>query len=218
MPELLRKKIDDHSMYALWNITESVGELLGMIRLNKAEQELFSSFVAESRQKQWLAYRILVRSLLLPAHYPVEYDEAGKPYLAGPGIHISVTHSGHLAAVILSSAGRAGIDLEAVKPKIERVKERYLSPEELSGIGGPEAHDILTLAWCAKEALYKLYGHQGLDFREEMRLDLPETMDYGAFTGEVLHAGKSHRYQLRYDRYYDHLLVYVLEEPSSQHQ
>jgi 4'-phosphopantetheinyl transferase len=218
MPELLRKKIDDHSMYALWNITESVGELLGMIKLNKAEQELFGSFVAESRQKQWLAYRILIRTLLLPAHYSVEYDETGKPYLAGPGIHISVTHSGHLAAVILSSAGRTGIDIEAVKPKIERVKERYLSPEELSGIGGPEAHDILTLAWCAKEALYKMYGFQGLDFRENMWLDLPETMDSGTFTGEIRHDGRSHQYNLKYDRYHNHLLVYVLEEPTSQHQ
>ena len=83
MPEILRKEIGDAALYAVWRISESTSELFGMIRLRPAETSLYSSFVAENRKKQWLAYRILIRSLLLPEDYPVEYDESGKKILFG---------------------------------------------------------------------------------------------------------------------------------------
>src|SRR5512138_1292328 len=114
MPELLREIIDDHSLYAIWKITESVEELRSAIKLRESEEELYRSFVAEIRQKQWLAYRILIRELLKPKEFPVEYDVSGKPYLAGSDFHISVTHTDDLAAVIISRNGRVGIDIEKI--------------------------------------------------------------------------------------------------------
>jgi 4'-phosphopantetheinyl transferase len=216
MPELFRKEIDHDSLYAVWEITESIGELLGMIRLRPAERELYDSFVAESRQKQWLAYRILIRSLLLPDDYAVEYDETGKPYLAGSRFFISVTHSGNLAAVILSSHGHVGIDIEAVRPKIVRVREKYMHPEELAAIDDPEPYSILTLAWCAKESLYKLYGHRGIDFKENIRLNLPEFPGNGKFSGEIRHSGNIRTYDLLYEQFQGHMLVYVLDSATSQ--
>jgi phosphopantetheinyl transferase len=105
MPELLRKIIDDHTLYAIWKISESVEELRSAINLREGEEHLYRSFVAESRQKQWLAYRILIRELLKPDEIPVEYDVSGKPYLAGSDFHISVTHTDELAAVIISRYG-----------------------------------------------------------------------------------------------------------------
>ena len=117
MAEIIRKFIDDTSLYSIWKITESVEELHRSIALKPSEEELYQSFVAESRKKQWLAYRILIRKLLEPQDFPVEYDEAGKPFLAGSHYHISVSHTGNLAAVIISSKGKVGIDLEKIRPR-----------------------------------------------------------------------------------------------------
>ncbi len=167
MAELLRKIIDERTLYAVWKITESVEELRDAIILREAEETLYQSFVAESRKKQWLAYRLLIRTLLKPDDFPVEYDQSGKPFLAGSDYHISVTHSEDLAAVIISRYARVGIDIEKIKPRIEKVRDKFLSPEESAFVGKEREMEQLTLTWCAKEALYKLYGKRDLDFRDQ---------------------------------------------------
>jgi phosphopantetheinyl transferase len=211
MPEILRRQIDANSFYAIWEITENLDELQGMISLRPPEQSLYNSFLVESRKKQWLAYRILIRSLLLPRTYQVEYDGAGKPYLAGSHYHISVTHSGDLAGVIISSAGLAGIDIEKVRPKIEKVADRFLHPDEMAGIGAADRTLLLTVAWCAKEALYKMYGRKNLDFKENIRLILPHDPDTGHFLGKIQIAGSTREYSLMNSRHKEYVLVYVLD-------
>jgi phosphopantetheinyl transferase len=211
MPEIIRHQIDGDSVYAIWEITETVEELLGMISLRPSEQSLFDSFVVGSRKKQWLAYRILIRSLLSPRIYQVEYDEAGKPFLAGSHYHISVTHSGDLAGVIISSAGLAGIDIEKVRPKIEKVADRFMHPDEIDRIAESDRTRMLTMAWCAKEALYKMYGRKNLDFKEHIRLRLPDDPDSGQFRGKIQIAGNSREYLLVNGRHKEYVLVYVLD-------
>jgi phosphopantetheinyl transferase len=213
MPEVFREIADSNSVYAIWEITESLEELEGMICLRHAELTLYQAFQVENRKKQWLAYRILIRALLMPEDFPVDYDETGKPFLAGSKYHISVTHSGELAAVIVSSKGLVGIDIEAIRARIERVGEKFLSQEELSEIGPANLHTLLTLAWCAKDALYKLYGHRGLDFRENIRIEIPKAIDSGSFMGQIIHNGKLRNYRLFYHRISDYMLVYVAERP-----
>jgi phosphopantetheinyl transferase len=212
MPEIFRKIINGQSLLAIWKIRETPDELMEMIHLREQEKKLFSTFLVERRKKQWLAYRILIRSMLEPENFPVEYDASGKPYLAGSRYHISVTHSGDLAAVILSSAGLVGIDIEKVRPTILKVAEKYLHESELTGTGGRDDSTFLTLAWCAKEALYKLYGHRGLDFKENIRLQFTGSGPYSEFQGEIRTAAQCHSYQLVSKQFEDYILVYVTEE------
>lgn len=215
MPEIFRKNIDRDSMFAVWKISETAENLLKMIDLGKAERELFDTFMVESRKKQWLAYRILIRSMLEPENYPVEYDPSGKPFLAGSRYHISVTHSGDLAAVIISSSGLVGIDIEKVRPRIFNVREKYLSESELSNAGLPDYCTWLTVAWCAKEALYKLHGKKGLDFRSNIHLDIPGGESFSKFRGEIRQGGDHRAYLLNCEQLGDYVLVYTVE---SAHQ
>ena len=210
MAEIIRKFIDESSLYAIWKITESVDELHGSIELKAREEELYRSFVAESRKKQWLAYRILIRKLLEPQEFPVEYDEVGKPFLAGSHYHISVSHTGDLAAVIMSSKGKVGIDLEKIRPRIENVKDKFMNDYELGRLIQGHELEQMTLTWCAKEALYKLYGIRTLDFRHHMTVEVP------ARTGLNFHAridfgGKKNDYQLFSELEGDCVLVYLHE-------
>ena len=215
MPEIFRKRIDSHSLFAIWKIQETMEELLEMISLRKAERELFNTFLAESRKKQWLAYRILIRSMLEPENYPVEYNASGKPFLAGSRYHISVTHSGDLAAVIMSSSGSVGIDIEKVRPRILKVVDKYLHESELLQPGARNNCTLLTMAWCGKEALYKLYGHRNLDFKQNIRLELIEPEPFCEFRGEIRKGSDHQVYQLVSEQFDDYILVYVTE-PEGQ--
>lgn len=210
MPELLRKTIDDHTLYAIWKISESVEDLRSAITLRESEEHLYRSFVAESRQKQWLAYRILIRELLKPQDFPVEYDLTGKPYLAGSDFHISVTHTDDLAAVIISRYARVGIDIEKIRPRIQKVRERFLSPVEESLIGKERELEQLTVAWCAKEALYKLFGLKNLDFRENLLVDIPAQAGL-LFSAVICLSGKRYKYRLHSRLIGDYVLVYLMD-------
>jgi len=210
MPELLRKIIDDRTLYAIWKISESVEELRSAIKLRGSEELLYNSFVAESRQKQWLAYRILIRELLKPDEIPVEYDVSGKPYLAGSDFHISVTHTDDLAAVIISLHGRVGIDIEKIRPRIEKVRDKFISMEEDRLIGKDRELEQLTLAWCAKEALYKLFGIRNLDFRENMLVKIPAQAGM-TFIAIICFGGKKHIYRMHSKLIGSYILVYLME-------
>ena len=210
MAELLRKKIDECSLYAIWQITETVDQLRSSIQLRKGEEELYQSFVAESRKKQWLAYRLLIRGLLLPEEFPVEYDPSGKPFLAGSNFHISVTHTDDLAAVIISCHARVGIDMEKIKPRILKVRDKFIHPEESDHIMKERELEQLTLSWCAKEALYKLYGLRNLDFREDIRLEVPPRAGLD-FKAEIRVGEQHDRYQLFSEMMGSFILVYVLD-------
>jgi 4'-phosphopantetheinyl transferase len=210
MAEILRKIIGEDSFYAVWKITESTEELLSMISLRDDEVELYGSFVAEVRKKQWLAYRILVRNLLKPAEFPVEYDQFGKPFLAGSDYHISVTHTEDLAGVIISKRGKTGIDLEMIKPRIAKVKEKFMNTGELVQIRQGRELEQMTLVWCAKEALYKFYGKRQLDFRDHIIMEVPAFAGL-TFEGEIRFEGKQEKHRLYSGMIGNCVLVYVLE-------
>jgi 4'-phosphopantetheinyl transferase len=211
MAELLRKNIDDHSLYALWQITESTEELRSAITLSTGEESLYQSFVAESRKKQWLAYRLLLRHLLAPADIAIEYDPSGKPFLAGTNLHISVTHTEDLAGVIISRNARVGIDIEKIRPRIEKVRDKFISEEESLFIRKETELEQLTLAWCAKEALYKLYGMRNLDFRENIRVDIPVKAGI-PFKALICSGAENNYYELFSEKMGDYILVYLVEE------
>lgn len=214
MAELLRKIVDGQSLYAIWQITETAEELRSAIILDAGEELLFSSFVAESRKKQWLAYRILLRSILSPDDISIEYDPSGKPFLAGSDLHISVTHSEDMAAVIISRQARVGIDVEKIKPRILNVRDKFIGDEESSFINKETELEQLTLAWCAKEALYKLFGKRNLDFRDNIRVDIPSIAGI-SFHASIRQDGACYDYRLHSEKLGDFILVYTVEEGLS---
>lgn len=210
MAELFRKIVDGKSQYAIWKITESEDELRAAVKLNAREEEIYNRFMVESRKKQWLAYRILLRQILAPAEITIEYDSSGKPYLAESRMHISVTHSEDLAAVIISPEKKVGIDIERMRPRIFKVKDKFLNDKELSTLISENELEQLTLAWCAKEALYKLYGMKNLDFRENILLDLP-TQAAVPFTGTIRTGAYSSSFTIKSEKLGEFILVYIVE-------
>lgn len=183
----------------IWHITESLEQLLGEVRLPPAELKALDAFSYEHRKKEWLAARILTEQLSAEKNTRIIYDEYNKPYLQSSKIHISLSHSHNLLAVILDD-GPTGIDIELIKPKILAIKEKFMAPAELGSLHPDNLAEQLTVYWCAKEALYKLYGKKELTFKENLPVEPFHLSDKGILKGWIKNAAVHKRFSLQYEK------------------
>lgn len=80
----------------------------------------------------------------------------GRPLLPGSALHASVSHSGEVVAVALTSAGPVGVDVEAIRAiDFASIAESVCTPAERADVRA-EA-DFFTL-WTRKEAVLKATG------------------------------------------------------------
>ena len=202
--------LQDEVRIGIWHITESSEELHAAVSLNSQEEGQYGTYKNENRKRQWLAYRAIVRHFIdksLPAN--LCYDENGKPWLVeGPGF-ISVTHAGSYAAAVLSEKRAVGIDIEQLKERILRVKERFLCNRELDHIGSVNHLEKLYVLWGAKEALYKLNGKPNLDFKNEIYI---HPFDYlcnmpGTCSATLTVDGCSNSFSVFYQQFGDYMLT-----------
>lgn len=121
----------------------------------------------------------------------IEHDAAGAPLLAGAEGYVSVSHSPDAAALVFDRHRRVGVDIEACARarQLARVAPRVLSCEELAAYGGSD--EGLLRAWTLKEALYKVAGEPGVDWRTGLGLPLPINDTHaraGAHACEILYS------------------------------
>ena len=140
------------------------GELL---ERGATEEELQSveGISSQSRRAERLAWRLLLRSVLPTAQ--IEYLSSGKPEIKNNQYHhISVSHCQDFVAVAIATKP-CGIDVERYDRNFERVKSRYMTAEEQS-LSADE--HWAAVVWCAKEAMYKMAGREGVDFKRDMQI------------------------------------------------
>jgi len=96
-------------------------------------------------------------------HVDILHHDDGSPYPAEPcQLHISISHSRHIAALLWSSVPGWGIDIEeARQEQLSRIAARVLNQDEISLY-----HQNLLQAWTLKEATFKAAGLKMADLRE----------------------------------------------------
>ncbi len=118
----------------------------------------------------------------------------GSPYPAPPcHLHISISHSRHIAALLWSESQGYGIDIEeARQEQLSRIAARVMSQDEIESFS-----DNLLKAWTLKEAAFKAAGLPVADLREFNINEFPyisvrgskqkciysETVELDGFTG-----------------------------------
>lgn len=173
MPVIYKHEIDEQTTLAVWKIEEQEKELIAGLQLKQHELDFIASLNKGKRLLHWLSTRLLLRTLLdTSAYIDVRMDDHGKPFLADSPFHISLSHSYDYAAVMIGRTKSVGVDIELIKPKIQSIKQKFLSFTELAELNLET--NSLYICWCAKEAIYKWYGRKGLEFRKHIRL-LPFT-------------------------------------------
>ena len=169
MPLFYQHNINASVKLAVWHITENEDFFLEKVSIQK-------EIMHPHKRLQHFAGRYLLEILHpgFPFHL-IEIAESKKPLLSNGEIHFSISHCGDYAAVIISENKLVGIDVELITPKIELVKERFLTESELNLSSNYELQNknykILTLFWSTKEVIFKWYGKGKLSFKRNMSID-----------------------------------------------
>lgn len=99
---------------------------------------------------------------LLGRGVELSHTPSGAPVLpACQGLNISISHSLSQVVIAIGRVPRLGVDTETLRPQLERVVDKYLSPREQALFATPLER---LYAWCVKEAAYKAAAVEGVDF------------------------------------------------------
>lgn len=187
MPVIYNKNIDDQTILGVWKIEEGEQDLLAGLQLKQHELDFLSSLNNSKRMLHWLSTRLLLRTLLNTSGYiDCRMDDHGKPYLADSSYSISLSHSYDYAAVMIGKGRSVGVDIEMIKPKIQRIRHKFLSLPELEQEQISGNTQALYVCWCVKEAVYKWYGKKGLEFRQHIHIQPFALQDEGTVKVIVL--------------------------------
>ncbi len=195
---------------AIWNIEEPEDWFLEKLRLDELEQAQLA-VIKGHRRLEWLSARYLLSQMLGGVSGAMVKDENGKPHLEHLPLHISLSHSHGLAAVIVSDR-LTGIDIQKLVAKIERIAHRVLRPVELDSLQNERRIEHLHVYWGAKEALYKAYGRRELDFCKHILVEpFPFDLENGKSKGQVIKDDFAADFDLHYQQIEDFILVYALQ-------
>jgi phosphopantetheinyl transferase len=189
----------------VWRITETADELSLLVDEGCATYAR-DAFTSEKRRAEWLAVRAVLARKLPGAR--IVYDDAGKPLLEGAHGHLSISHTDGYAVVAFSPGCEVGVDVELVSRDVLSVSRRFMPQELLGALPPAERNRMALLNWCAKEALYKITGDLGGNFKENISVECPAVEESGRFALSLV--GLDYAGELLYVAdysFYDDLLV-----------
>lgn len=211
MPLYHDKIIDTDCRLCIWEITETLEELLEIGHISKAELKEVEK-KAVKRQLEWITIRLLLKQLLkTDEKILLDYDLYGKPHLNGIKKHISISHTKQFVAAIVSDKKKAGIDIEIIAPRIEKIKHKFLSEKENEWAKGNNALEKLFIIWGTKESAFKIYAEGGIEFKEMLEVN---PFDYSK-KGETFVTLKKNiitcAYPVWWEKIGELMLVYAME-------
>ncbi len=170
MPLFQTIQFNENTKILIWEITESLEELLGKVVLKEKTQKRLDGMKSQMHQRAFLSVRMLIQEMGF-TDKDLHYDEFGKPYFNCHN-HISITHSYHFAAIIISHE-KVGIDMELQREKIQRIADKFTDYEcdYLDPSSTEEYIKKLTVIWGAKEAIFKIRNEKGISFKDHINVN-----------------------------------------------
>lgn len=160
MPLYREWSSDPYSLAAIWEIKEPepfFAERTG----------LTIDIKNEKRRLEHLAGRFLLKHL--ESDFPllnIRPDEHDKPRIENNRFYFSISHSFPFVAVVVSPYVECGIDIQVWHHRMEALQHKFLSLEEQWFFDNDP--QLITTAWCAKEAAYKWQGRRGVEFIDHL--------------------------------------------------
>ena len=154
MPILKLEEVNKDVSWGLWEITETLEDLLKECGEEKDLLKELEDIRSMELRLEKAATRICLKKLL--EMHSLEYkgiwrDDCRKPHLKDLEGHISFSHSFPYVGVSYDLREPSGIDIQDIQQKILRIAPRFMSAKELQFAGdSPEA---CTVIWCVKETL-----------------------------------------------------------------
>ena len=188
---LLFLKTEGKSTIAVWEITESFEDL--NIKLYQNE---INKFKSTKRKLEYICTRLLLN--VIDEKLKISYNKYGAPILNN-NKYISISHTTKLIAIIISK-NKVGADLELISQKLLKIKSRFISNND----NVASNKENLTLAWSAKECVFKWHQKGNINFKEDIQINKiiedPNFEIYIKFQNQEL--------ILNYEEINNHFLVY----------
>lgn len=167
MPFIHTSAFDPQGELVLWRVNETANWFIDQLSLAPNLWREYHQIAAPAIRLQWLASRFALQQVAKSREMDVHKDIYGKPHLVNDSRFISISHcQGYAAAIAANHA--VGVDVERVNPRVQRIKNRFLTEQEQAIVGDSDAD--LMLAWSVKETVYKMYGNKKLIFKEHILL------------------------------------------------
>ena len=148
----------------LWKLSETETQLNNLVNLSISSKLRLDLIKSSSQRKQFLGVQNLL-SLHNINNEILFYDDNGKPHLLNNKF-ISISHSFDYCGVIVSDV-KVGIDIEKFRSKILNISKKFVSEPDLALIKESSVENI-TKVWSIKEAVYKAFGHNKIDFKKNI--------------------------------------------------
>lgn len=206
------KYFSPNTVVGVWKLIEPESFFRDYVDQICLDPEQVDSIAHDHRRKEWLAGRFMIAQLaqLLDIEFDNIYtDDYGKPHLNGSDAQVSISHADSYVVAMINRDGPCGIDVEGLRPKLQKLAPKFLSSPELL----MAQNDVRKLAimWGAKEALYKLHGRKQLIFKENLAI---ESIDFdggkGDFKAKIIENGQVVHVSMRFFNADDHVLVITL--------
>ena len=163
MPLVYQQNINAVTKMGVWHIAETE-DFFKQVPLQK-------QITHPHKRLQHFAGRFLLKEL-----YPdfplalIKIADTRKPFLEDEAYHFSISHCRDYAAVLISKQHRAGVDIEMVNEKIDRIIPKFLTAEECFLFTEGGLTKTATLFWSVKETVYKWQGSGATDFKKHIRI------------------------------------------------
>jgi phosphopantetheinyl transferase len=164
------EKIDSSSALAIKIIETWDEEELEFLSFR--EKLSYANISHPEKRKEWATARMAIKDTLETLHVPYPgffKDEHGKSQSMDGYGFVSLSHTEGLAGAIYHREFPVGIDMDFIREKILRIGFRFLDPSELDFLEKDPLH--YTLAWSAKESIFKCQGRRGVSFRDNILLE-----------------------------------------------
>ncbi len=179
----------------IWSITEGFTALSDGVTLRPENQERVAGMKSEIHRRGFMSVRQLLKEAGYADH-DLWYDTNGRPHLKD-GNYITITHSFEFSAIAISNAP-IGIDIEKQRSKILKIAHKFTPIAEYKTLANHEAiMRKLTLVWCAKESLYKLYATPGLSFLQHIEVS-DFALEAMTTTADIFYNSRSSNYQVSF--------------------
>ena len=203
------EKIDSSSALAV-KIIDSFSEK-DLDFLSFREKLSFANISHPEKKKEWATARLAIQEALehLQIPYPGFFkDEHGKSQSMNGQGFVSLSHTRGYAAAIYHRELPVGIDIEVIRQKILQIGARFLAEEELNFLLPQPAH--YTMAWSAKESIFKCHGKKGVSLRDNILLE-PFAPDASLIKGKIHGTNfEDHHYQVQVEQSENLILTYSI--------
>ncbi|MDR2423303.1 MAG: 4'-phosphopantetheinyl transferase superfamily protein [Prevotellaceae bacterium] len=169
MPLYSIERVDGDGFLALWEITETLDELIGLSIIPDDEMENILRYSSRQRQIEQLAVRLLLNKCFTKKQY-LGYEENNRPYLKNYPGDISISHTNRFVGIVVHGNKYVGIDIEGRSRNFFPVENRVITDYEQSYLSDRYRDDQLCVIWCAKEAIYKAMHEQKVEFNRQMEI------------------------------------------------